>query len=145
MSETENRDEQIAEMYFDLGMTQAEIGKKFGISPQAVSQHLNKPHILEAYDKRRKAQILRAKIRLAAAANRAVDVQVAYLDAELKPAYEYLRQNAARDILDRSGVKTEAVNEDNQISIVFEQPFECGMPSDSSIETVSEEVDEEQN
>ena len=34
--------EKMAEMYFDQGMTQAEIAKQFNITPQSVSKALNK-------------------------------------------------------------------------------------------------------
>ena len=125
------RDAQMAAMYFEENMTQAEIAKQFGITAQSVSKILNKDEILDEYDKKRKAQTLRAKIKLAAATERAVDVQRAYLDMELPINLEYLRQNAARDILDRSGVKTEATPDDNKIVIEFKEPFALGMPGHS--------------
>lgn len=131
MSETENnRSRQMAAMYFNEGMTQTEIAKQFGISPQTVSKHLNKEDILEEFDKRRKAQTLRAKIKLAAATERAVEVQAAYLDMELPINLEYLRQNAARDILDRAGVKTEAGEMGNSIEVIFKEPIRPGIPTE---------------
>lgn len=133
---------EMAALYFDENLTQAEIAKRYGITPQTVSKHLNKEYILDEYDKRRKAQTLRAKIKLAAATERAVEVQRAYLDMDLPINLEYLRQNAARDILDRSGVKTEAVNEDNNVVITFANPWEIGMPSSDVVE---EEVEDPSN
>ena len=120
----------MASMYFDKGMTQAEIAEQFGITPQTVSKHLNKEDILEEFDKRRKAQTLRAKIKLAAATERAVEVQATYLDMDLPINLEYLRQNAARDILDRSGVKIDPTNDNNNVVITFKESFEPGMPKE---------------
>lgn len=120
---------EIAELYFIQGLTQAAIAERYSITPQAVSKHLNNDAVLEEYDNRRSAHSLRAKIRLAAAAERAVEVQMGYLDMELPINLEYLRQNAARDILDRSGIKTEPVSEDNEIKISFVEPFPLGMPA----------------
>lgn len=133
--------EKMAEMYFDQGMTQAEIAKMFKITPQSVSKQINKKEILDEYDERRKAHALRAKIRLAAATEKAVEVQMGYLTMELPVNLEYLRQNAARDILDRAGIKTEAVSEDNEIKITFATPFELGMPN--MAEDVSEDDPDE--
>ena len=118
---------EMADMYFVQGMTQAEIAAHFGITAQAVSKHLNNEAVLNEYDTRRSAHALRAKIRLAAAAERAVEVQMGYLNKELPINLEYLRQNAARDILDRAGVRTEPVNEDKAITVVF--AVEPGMPA----------------
>lgn len=132
--------EQMAEMYFEQGMTQVEIAKLFNITPQTVSKAINKQEILDAYDKRRNAHSLRAKIRLAAATERAVEVQMQYLNMELPINLEYLRQNAARDILDRSGIKTEPVGEDNEIIISFkDMPFEPGMPTDMVVDKGEQE------
>lgn len=120
----------MASMYFDDGMTQAAIAKEFGITPQTVSKHINKESILEEFDKRRRAHTIRAKIRLAAATERAVEVQAAYLDMELPINLEYLRQNAARDILDRAGIKAEAGEMNNTIEVVFKDPIHPGMPTE---------------
>ena len=140
MSKTNpDRDAEVASMYFEQNMTQAEIAKQFGITPQTVSKILNKDAILDTYDKRRRAHTLRAKILLAAATEKAVEVQRGYLDMELPINLEYLRQNAARDILDRSGVKTEATNEDNNIVISFATHWDVGMPDSSTIEEEAEE------
>lgn len=124
--------EKMAAMYFDMGMSQSEIAAQFNITPQSVSKAINKPEILEEYDKRRSAHALRAKIRLAAATEKAVEVQLGYLDKELPINLEYLRQNAARDILDRSGIKVEAEKDDNQITIEV-LGLDLGMP-DGNVE-----------
>ena len=128
MGEPTSKAAHMAEMYFDQGMTQAEIAKKFNITPQSVSKAINKKEILDEYDERRRAHTLRAKIRLAAATERAVEVQMEYLNKQLPVNLEYLRQNSARDILDRSGIKTEAAVENNEIKIVWEDCFPIGMP-----------------
>ena len=124
--------EKMAAMYFEQSMSQSEIAAQFNITPQSVSKAINKPEILEEYDKRRSAHALRAKIRLAAATEKAVEVQLGYLDKELPINLEYLRQNAARDILDRSGIKVEAEKDDNQITIEV-LGLDLGMP-DGNVE-----------
>ena len=121
--------EKMAELYFEKGMTQAEIARQFNVTPQSVSKAINKPEILEEYDNRRTAHALRSKIRLTAATEKAVEVQIGYLSMELPVNLEYLRQNAARDILDRSGLRVEPTDDKNEIKISFEAPFELGMPT----------------
>lgn len=122
---------QMAEMYFEQNMSQAQIGAHFGITPQNVSKRLNKREVLDEYDERRSAHALRAKIKIALAVEQAVDVQRAYLDMELPINLEYLRQNAARDILDRAGVR-EKEAQDNEIKITWVNPeggIQPGIPN----------------
>lgn len=126
---TASKAEKMAEMYFAQGMTQKEIADVFKVTPQAVSKNLNRDDILKEWDERRTAHALRAKIRLAAATEKAVEVQMQYLHMDLPVNLEYLRQNAARDILDRSGIKIEPVNEDKEIEIIFaHDDIPIGMP-----------------
>lgn len=117
----DDKTRQMAEMYFEQNMSQAQIGAHFGITPQNVSKRLNKREVLDEYDERRSAHALRAKIKIALAVEQAVDVQRAYLDMELPINLEYLRQNAARDILDRAGVR-EKEAQDNEIRITWVNP-----------------------
>lgn len=127
----DDKTRQMAEMYFEQNMSQAEIGAHFGITPQSVSKHLNKRDVLDEYDERRNAHALRAKIKIAMAVEQAVDVQRAYLDMELPINLEYLRQNAARDILDRAGVK-EKDAEDKEFRITWVNPeagIKLGIPN----------------
>lgn len=116
-------------LYFEENWYQKDIAKKFHTKQQVVSRWLNEPEVLERYEQRMRAKAIRSRIRVLQATEKAVDVQVGYLGRELPQNMEYLRQNAARDILDRGNIRVAPDSEAAQINVVLDGVnLTLGMP-----------------
>ena len=123
-------DEQCIEVvrrYVDEGESVTELAEAYGVSRTAIYNAL---HRAEFADRMKELREARLQLRILEQAEKALDRNEDILNTEYEPAYQYLWQNASRDVLDRAGIK--APKEDKQdISISFAGGgFEVNMPED---------------
>lgn len=126
-------DEQCIEVvrrYVDEGETVTELAEAYGVSRTAIYNALHRAEFADRMKELRDARLARAQLRILEQAEKALDRNEDILNTEYEPAYQYLWQNASRDVLDRAGIK--APKEDKQdISISFAGGgFEVNMPED---------------
>lgn len=91
--------------YFEEGMEVEEIAKRLGVTAAQVTRTLGDSQLLEPYKRRSEAAKLRAQIRVNENAEEAVMRQAALMKREA--ASESVSQRAAKDILDRAGVRVD--------------------------------------
>lgn len=130
---------QIYRDHFERGMTQIELGEKYGAPSTTIESYLERPRLQEKY----KAILARAKqkaeIRAAVAATMAQDASPKMIEQIIEIAsqkvsetpiqYQYAIQNAASDILNRAGVKA-ASEESKEVHIILESGIDLGEPGD---------------
>ena len=87
--------------YFEEGLEAEEIAVRLGVTARAISSVLRDPAALAPYRARSEAAKLRAQICVNESAEEAARKQAALLMVET----EAVRQRAAKDILDRAGVR----------------------------------------
>ena len=125
-------DEQCIEVvrrYVDEGESVTELAEAYGVSRTAIYNALHRAEFADRMKELRDARLARAQLRILEQAEKALDRNEDILNTEYEPAYQYLWQNASRDVLDRAGIK--APKEDKQdISISFASGFELGMPEE---------------
>lgn len=126
-------DEQCIEVvrrYVDEGETVTELAEAYGVSRTAIYNALHRAEFADRMKELREARLAKAQLRILEQAEKALDRNEDILNTEYEPAYQYLWQNASRDVLDRAGIK--APKEDKQdISISFAGGgFEVNMPED---------------
>lgn len=126
-------DEQCIEVvrrYVDEGESVTELAEAYGVSRTAIYNALHRAEFADRMKELREARLATAQLRILEQAEKALDRNEDILNTEYKPAYQYLWQNASRDVLDRAGIK--APKEDKQdISISFAGGgFEVNMPED---------------
>lgn len=126
-------DEQCIEVvrrYVDEGETVTELAEAYGVSRTAIYNALHRAEFADRMKELREARLATAQLRILEQAEKALDRSEDILNTEYEPAYQYLWQNASRDVLDRAGIK--APKEDKQdISISFAGGgFEVNMPED---------------
>ena len=126
-------DEQCIEVvrrYVDEGESVTELAEAYGVSRTAIYNALHRAEFADRMKELRDARLARAQLRILEQAEKALDRNEDILNTEYDPAYQYLWQNASRDVLDRAGIK--APKEDKQdISISFAGGgFEVNMPED---------------
>jgi transposase-like protein len=126
-------DEQCIEVvrrYVDEGETVTELAEAYGVSRTAIYNALHRAEFADRMKELREARLATAQLRILEQAEKALDRNEDILNTEYEPAYQYLWQNASRDVLDRAGIK--APKEDKQdISISFAGGgFEVNMPED---------------
>lgn len=126
-------DEQCIEVvrrYVDEGESVTELAEAYGVSRTAIYNALHRAEFADRMKELRDARLARAQLRILEQAEKALDRNEDILNTEYEPAYQYLWQNASRDVLDRAGIK--APKEDKQdISISFAGGgFEVNMPKD---------------
>lgn len=126
-------DEQCIEVvrrYVDEGESVTELAEAYGVSRTAIYNALHRAEFADRMKELREARLATAQLRILEQAEKALDRNEDILNTEYDPAYQYLWQNASRDILDRAGIK--APKEDKQdISISFAGGgFEVNMPED---------------
>ena len=126
-------DEQCIEVvrrYVDEGESVTELAEAYGGSRTAIYNALHRAEFADRMKELREARLATAQLRILEQAEKALDRNEDILNTEYDPAYQYLWQNASRDILDRAGIK--APKEDKQdISISFAGGgFEVNMPED---------------
>lgn len=126
-------DEQCIEVvrrYVDEGESVTELAEAYGVSRTAIYNALHRAEFADRMKELREARLATAQLRILEQAEKALDRNEDILNTEYDPAYQYLWQNASRDVLDRAGIK--APKEDKQdISISFAGGgFEVNMPKD---------------
>lgn len=126
-------DEQCIEVvrrYVDEGESVTELAEAYGVSRTAIYNALHRAEFADRMKELREARLAKAQLRILEQAEKALDRNEDILNTEYEPAYQYLWQNASRDVLDRAGIK--APKEDKQdISISFAGGgFEVNMPED---------------
>lgn len=126
-------DEQCIEVvrrYVDEGESVTELAEAYGVSRTAIYNALHRAEFADRMKELRDARLATAQLRILEQAEKALDRNEDILNTEYEPAYQYLWQNASRDVLDRAGIK--APKEDKQdISISFAGGgFEVNMPED---------------
>lgn len=120
----------VVRRYIDEGENVTEIAKAYGVSRTAIYNALHRAEFADRMKELREARLATAQLRILEQAEKALDRNEDILNTEYDPAYQYLWQNASRDVLDRAGIK--APKEDKQdISISFAGGgFEVNMPED---------------
>ena len=126
-------DEQCIEVvrrYVDEGESVTELAEAYGVSRTAIYNALHRAEFADRMKELREARLATAQLRILEQAEKVLDRNEDILNTEYDPAYQYLWQNASRDVLDRAGIK--APKEDKQdISISFAGGgFEVNMPED---------------
>ena len=120
----------VVRRYIDEGENVTEIAKAYGVSRTAIYNALHRAEFADRMKELREARLATAQLRILEQAEKALDRNEDILNTEYDPAYQYLWQNASRDVLDRAGIK--APKEDKQdISISFAGGgFDVNMPED---------------
>lgn len=114
-------------MYFEEGREAEEIAQALGRETEEIEDALGDPETLEYYRKKSEMAKLRAQIRMNESAERAARKQAELLDAQ-DEGTPTVRQRAAKDILDRAGVRL-AREDKGEITIRFVSGVpELGMP-----------------
>lgn len=104
---TEQQKDEIIEKFFEDGVRQVDLAKEYGVAQSTISHVINDGAMLEKMLKRTTANRVRAQIRVNRHLEEAVDTQIELMRGEYEDQYKFLKQNAARDILDRGGVRME--------------------------------------
>ena len=115
---SQEKKQKVLSAYFEEEKEPEEIAAMMGISPRTVQSLLSDREMLEPYRKRSEAAKLRAQICVNESAEEAARSQAQLLRGE-----ERIRQQAAKDILDRAGVRVPK-EEKKEITITFAS----GMP-----------------
>lgn len=115
-------------MYFEEGREAEEIAQALGMTAEEVEGALGDPEALEHYRKKSEMVKIRAQIRMNESAERAARKQAELLDDRENGGTPTVLQRAAKDILDRAGVRL-AKEEKGEITIRFVSGVpELGMP-----------------
>lgn len=114
-------------LYFEEGREAEDIAQMLGKPTEEIENALGDPEALERYRKRSEMTKLRAQIRMNESAERAARRQAELLDAR-EDGTPTVRQRAAKDILDRAGVRLPKEDK-GEITIRFVSGVpELGMP-----------------
>lgn len=141
---TDEIKDEIVHLYFEENWKQVDLAKKFGVAQGRISDTVNDPKVLSKMLSRTTANRVRAQMRINRHLEEAVDTQIGLMQADYEDQYKYLKQNAARDILDRGGVRVEKEEKpDTQVVLNFGDSggFSLGVPDHSQDENeLPEEV-----
>ena len=118
---SQERKQKVLSAYFEEEKEPEEIAQELGISPRTVRSLLSDREMLEPYRRRSEAAKLRAQICVNESAEEAARKQAELMRAG--EASESVTQRAAKDILDRAGVRV-AKEDKKEITITFAS----GMP-----------------
>ena len=113
---TDGQKEAALSAYFEEGLEVEEIAERIGATAAQVTRALGDSRLLEPYRRRSEAAKLRAQIRVNESAEEAVMRQAELMKRE--KASESVSQRAAKDILDRAGVRV-AKEDKGEIVIRF--------------------------
>ena len=113
---TKEQTEAVLGAYFEEGLEIEEIAQRIGVTAAQVTRVLGDDELLEPYRRRSEAAKLRAQIRVNESAEEAVLRQAQLMKKEA--ASESVSQRAAKDILDRAGVRV-AKEDKGEIVIRF--------------------------
>lgn len=141
---TDEMKDEIVHLYFEEDWRQVDLAKKFSVTQGVISGVVNDPKVLSKMLSRTTANRVRAQMRINRHLEEAVDTQIDLMKADYDDQYKYLKQNAARDILDRGGVRVEKEEKpDTQVVLNFGDSggFTLGVPDHSQDENeLPEEV-----
>lgn len=119
--------------YFEEGLEAEEIAARLKITPRTVRSVLSDPVALEPYRKQAEAAKLRAQICVNESAVEAAKKQAELMrmgEGEVQASAASVSQRAAKDILDRAGVRTgKEDRKDVTVRFAFGTP-EIGMPGE---------------
>lgn len=134
---------QIMRDYFEGGLSQAALAKKYEAPEATIQSTIERPKLLEKYKLEVNRKKAKAEIRAAVAAIKAQQASPKMTDQIIEIAsqkvsetplqYQYVIQNAASDILNRAGVKAPS-EESKEVRIVLESGIDLGEPGDVSNE-----------
>jgi len=113
---TQEKKSEVLCAYFEEGMEVEEIAQRLELTAAQVTRALGDSELLEPYRRRSEAAKLRAQIRVNESAEEAVLRQAELMKKEA--ASESVSQRAAKDILDRAGVRV-AKEDKGEIVIRF--------------------------
>ena len=116
---SEKKTEEALKAYFEEGLEPEEIAKRLRVTLRSVNAALSDKRLLKPYHERSEAAKLRAQICVNESAEEAARKQAALLMVET----ESVSQRAAKDILDRAGVRVQREDK-KEITITFAS----GMP-----------------
>lgn len=120
--------------YFEEGLEAEEIAEKLKLSQRTVLNVLRDPEALEPYRKQAEAAKLRAQICLSESAVEAAKKQAELMrmgEGERQASSASVSQRAAKDILDRAGVRVgKEEKKDVTVKFAFGTP-EIGMPGEA--------------
>jgi hypothetical protein len=143
---TDEMKDEIIHLYFEEDWKQVDLAKKFKVAQGIISGVVNDPKVLSKLLARTSASRVRAQMRINRHLGEAVDTQIRLMQGEYEDQYKYLAQNAARDILDRGGVRMEKEEKpDTQVVLNFGESggFNLGVPDHSKDEFDENELPEE--
>lgn len=132
---TPEQREQIVLDYLGPGTpTMQEIGQKYGVSKQLVSQIISDSQTLRKLEERAKANVTRALIRAQLNADEIMRMTIEDAKKTRADKYGHLHQNARREVLDRAGVRTKEA-EDSTLTIKFAEGagFELGETEEAEV------------
>ena len=112
--------------YFEDGLEVEEIAEKMGLTAAQVTRVLGNSELLEPYRRRSEAAKLRAQIRVNESAEEAVMRQAELMKRE--QASESVSQRAAKDILDRAGVRVSREDKGEIVIRFMDGTPRLGMP-----------------
>lgn len=98
---------EIADAYYLENKKQSDIAKEYGVNQSTISRIINDVEVMQSVLKATTASKIRALVRVHQHLDEAVDTQIELMRGQYEDQYKYLKQNAARDLLDRGGVRTE--------------------------------------
>lgn len=113
---TDEQREEVCRLFYDEGWIQKNLAEEFGVSQSTISDIVNHPDNLTKMLKRTTAEKVRAQIKINHHLLEAADTQIALMRGNYEDQYKYLKQNAARDILDRGGVRADK-EESNELNV----------------------------
>ena len=102
---SEKKTEEALKAYFEEGMEPEEIAGKLGVTLRSINAVLSDKRLLRPYHERSEAAKLRAQICVNESAEEAARRQAELLHADEDEKARRLSQQAAKDILDRAGVR----------------------------------------
>lgn len=130
-------DEQCVEIvrrYVEEADSVRELAEDYGVSRTAIYNALRRAEFVERMKELKEARLATAQLRLLEQAEKALDRTEEILDTKYEPQFQYLWQNASRDVLDRAGIKAPK-DEKQDISISFAGGgFDVNMPGDEDEE-----------
>ena len=128
---SEEKKRKVLEAYFEEEKEADEIAQQMGLAERTVRNVLSDKEMLEPYRRRSEAAKLRAQICVNESAEEAARRQAELLHADEDEKARRLSQQAAKDILDRAGVRV-AKTEKKDITIRFAGGMpQLGMPARS--------------
>lgn len=121
--------EETLQAYFEEGLEAEEIAERLKVTVRSVERVLSDRRLLKPYQERSEAAKLRAQICVNESAEEAAKRQAELLRADEDEKARRLSQQAAKDILDRAGIRVPK-EEKRDITIRFTGGMpEIGMPA----------------